>query len=302
MAPLPIPQGEIVRRGKVPLDHVLEPGVLGHGAVDDLLLRLRGEGPPGKVQAGQTEKAVVAVIILILGAGGQVLHQLIVPAHAHAVLHGDKVAQLLLIAVWAEHAVRVAVPHLQRVEEQGIPLGVHVQQKLGGVPDAGHRVKRVAAAQQREVGHRVQLKQVGAGDPEKVAHHQVGIPHRLQIRKAVEDIERVPPGLGDLVVDGHGERLKALVRVVLAHFHPGQVVQQGRMLGEADVEHPPPVGHRLPDKGPGEPLELLYAGYLPDHIVPQPDMVQRLVQPGITAVDLVKCRHGTASLRFVRYK
>jgi hypothetical protein len=58
-------------------------------------------------------------------------------------------------------------------------------------------------------------------------------------------------------VDGHGEGLKARVRVELHHLNAGQIVQYRRVLRKADVEYVPPVLLRLLDKRHGEKPEFV---------------------------------------------
>ena len=252
-----VPEQEVVRRREIGLDQPLEVFVLGHGAVDDLLLHLRRELPRGIRRSCHVEEPVVAVDVLVLVLLADLLDRLIVPADADAVVDQLEFAGAPAVAVGHEHGVRVAPPHLQRVEVDPFPVGAHVQQKLGRLPDAGDGVEGMPAPQHGEVGHRVQLEQVRAGDAEEVAHHQVGVPHRLKLRQAVEHVEGVPARAGDLVVDGHGEGLEARVRIELHHLNAGQVVQYRRMLGEADVEYVPPVLLRLLDERHGEKPEFV---------------------------------------------
>ena len=90
---------------------------------------------------------------------------------------------------------------------------IYIQKKLRGVPDPGDRVKGMPSTQKRKIRHRVQLEQIRTGHPEEIPHHQVRIPYRLKRRKAVEHIEGVFPLFRDPVMDRHGERLKAPVRI-----------------------------------------------------------------------------------------
>ena len=47
--------------------------------------------------------------------------------------------------------------------------------------------------QQGEIGHGIELAEVGAGDVEKIANHQVGGPGRQQIRQTIKDIKMCRP-------------------------------------------------------------------------------------------------------------
>ena len=67
------------------------------------------------------------------------------------------------------------------------------------------------------------------------------------------------------------------------------------MLGKADVQHLPVVRYGLTDKGPGQGGKLLHAGHLPDHVISQPDVIQRPIQAWKSAVYFVKRRHESSS-------
>ncbi len=170
-------------------------------------------------------------------------------------------------------------------------IGIHVQKQLGGVPDPCHSVKGMPSPDQGEIGNRIQFKQVGTGHPEKVAHHQVGIPDGLQFGQAIKDIKCVPPLPGDLLVDGHGKSLEAFVRIKLPNLDAGQILQNRLVLGETDVDHIPPIRHRLPGKGLREHTELLQLRNLPHHIISKADAIQNGVHLGKSAAYLVKRCH-----------
>ena len=69
--------------------------------------------------------------------------------------------------------------------------------------------KRVAVAQQREVGQRLQVVDVRAGEHEEVAQHPVAAPVLRQRREAVEDEVRPAARLADHAVDLGDELLEA---------------------------------------------------------------------------------------------
>ena len=93
------------------------------------------------------------------------------------------------------------------------------------------------------------------------------------------------------VVEFDGESLKTLLRVKPTHVDAGEIRENRLMLIEADVDDIPPVGHRLPCEGLGEQPELVDTGYLPNHVVPQSNIIQNLIHAGIAAQDRIKGRH-----------
>ena len=132
----------------------------------------------------------------------------------------------------------MTVPHLQRVEidfrsritasgsSRGTSVfisGIYIQKKLGGIPDARHRVEGVPSPQERKIRHRIQLEKIRTGNPEKVPHHQIGIPDRLKLGKAVKHIEGVASFFCNLLMDRHGKGLEAVVGIKLSYFDPGQI-------------------------------------------------------------------------------
>ena len=66
------------------------------------------------------------------------------------------------------------------------------------------------SAKDREKSHGIQYKQEWAGDTEKVSHHQVCCPRRLQFRETVKHIKSVPAFFFNNIVDLHGECLKLM--------------------------------------------------------------------------------------------
>jgi hypothetical protein len=123
----------------------------------------------------------VAVDVLVLVLLADLLDRLIVPADADAVVDQLEFAGAPAVAVGHEHGVRIAPPDLQRVQVDPLLVGAHVQQELGRLADAGDGVEGMPPPQHGEIGHRVQLEQVRAGDAEEVAHHQIGVPDRLKL-------------------------------------------------------------------------------------------------------------------------
>ena len=289
-----VAHGEVVARLEHLADEPLHKRVAAHHALEQYPLGVRVEAALAEFQLGLGEKAVVAVVVLVLRVGGDVVQQPVIPAQRDAA-----VQRLEGAAVYADvRDIRVyalAVLRLQRVDVHRGVRSVDVYHQLGRVAYARHGLEAVAAAQQREIGHRLQLVEVGAGHAEEVAHHLVGVPSRLQLAQAVEDVEAAGTLLSDAVVYGHGKRLEARVRVELIDLQPGHGVEQHFLPLEVDVHHVAPVGDRLGDKGQREKAEFLQPRNLPDDVVADAYIVQHLVRAGIAALYLVE-KHSRASL------
>ena len=104
----------------------------------------------------------MTVIVLILVLFFFLLHKPIIPAHRNTAVHCFKPIFFLLLKaarMGEEHLCRITIPHFQRMGiDPAAPI--HIQEKLGGIPDARNRLERMSAPQQREICHRVQLEQI----------------------------------------------------------------------------------------------------------------------------------------------
>ena len=183
-----------------------------------------------------------------------------------------------------------------QVQLSSIP--VHVQEKLGGFPDPRRGVKGMPPSDQRKKGHRIQLKQIGAGHPEEISHHQIRIPGGLQPGKTVEHIKGVLPFLRNSLMDRHREGLKAQLRLKFADFYPFPFLRQhGLMLGEPDVDQISPVRYGLTRERARKKEIFLQGGDLKHHVVSQPDIIQQLIHTADSALYLIKGRHLNLSFR-----
>ena len=283
----PVAHGEVVLRVKELVDEPLHVRVLAHHALEYGQLRLVAELAAAVLQLGLGKEAVVAVVVLVLRVGGDVVQQPVVPADGHAA-----VQRLERAAVSAHvrdvNVVAVALLRLERVYVHTVVGGVDVYQKLRRVAYARHGVEGVARAQQGEIRHRLQLVEVGTGHAEEVGHHLVCVPGRLQVAQAVKDVERALALGGYAVVYGHGEGLKAHVGVELKYLQSRPGGEQRLVVREVHVHHVPPVGDRPVGKGLGEKPVLGQLGDLPDDVVAHADVVEHLVRPRVSAGYSVK--------------
>ena len=150
----------------------------------------------------------------------------------------------------------------------------------------------MSASYEREIRNCIKLEQIRTGHPEKVPHHQIRIPDRLQLREAVKYIESFLPLPGNKVINRHGKRLKLLIRVKPEDLYALHFLQNRLMLGKTYIDHSPPVPNSLPGKRPGKQPKLFYIRYLPYHIVPQADKIQNFIQLRKTTLNSVKCCHS----------
>ena len=234
----------------------------------------------------------MAVEILILAAKRCFLLNQIKPAHTDAVGYYRKILRTFFKAMGQEHLLRVAVPNLHGMQVDVFFIGINIQQQLCGIPDPRNGVKGMPSPNQREVGNGVQFKQIGAGHSEKVAHHQIRVPHGLQLGQAVEHIKCVPSLPGNLFMNRYCECFKPLIGIKLSHLYPTEVPQNRLMLGKSNIYNIPAIAHCLAGKGSREDSELFQFRYLPDHIVAEPDGVQNIVHLGKAAENFIKRCHA----------
>ena len=165
-------------------DHFLQSPVCCQRTLYNLSLCLPAEYPPLVIQLRKGEKPVMTVIVLILVLFFFLLHKPIIPAHRNTAVHCFKPIFFLLLKaarMGEEHLCRITIPHFQRMEIDPV-TPIHIQEKLGGIPDARNRLERMSAPQQREICHRIQLEQIRACHAEKVAHHQICVPYGYNLK------------------------------------------------------------------------------------------------------------------------
>ena len=160
------------------------------------------------------------------------------------------------------------------------PAAEDVHQDLGGAAHRVHGLGGVVAGEQREVGHRVELVQVRAGDHEEVAQHEVAVPVGGEIAEAVEDVERARSGRLDGAVDGVGEALEPERRRDAVDLGARRLVEQGLVAGEAEVDDAAPLGAGPGHEGQDERRVVVEVLDLPDHVVARPESLQDVVEGG----------------------
>ena len=290
-----VSQGEVILGLKELVDELLHVRVLGHHALEYLALSLVAEAAPAELQLGHGEEAVVAVEILVLGVGRDVVEQLVVAAERHAAVQ------------WAEGAAAAAdvreidvhrvAPHgLERVDIHRAVAHVDVYEHLGRVPDAGRSLKGVAPADYREVRHGVELIQIRAGHAEEVAHHLVRVPGDLQLGEAVEDVEGALPFFGYAVIYVHGEGLEAEHGVEFVHLQARLRTEHALVPGVVHVDEVAPVLERLLGKRLRKKPVFIQCRDLPNDVVAHADIVKHLIHAGVAARYSLK-RHSLRLLR-----
>lgn len=247
-----------------------------------LALRLVTEAAAAELELGHGEEAVVAVEILVLGVGGDVVEQLVVAAERHAAVQGAE-GSAAAADVREIYVHRVAPQGLERVDIHRAVAHVDVYEHLGRVPDAGRSLKGVVPADYREVRHGVELIEVRTGHAEEVAHHLVRVPRDLQLGEAVEDVEGALTFFGYAVVDVHGEGLEAEHGVELVHLQSRLRAEHALVPRVVHVYKVAPVLERLLGKSLREKPVLVQRRDLPDDVVAHTDVVEHLIHAGVAA-------------------
>lgn len=137
------------------------------------------------------------------------------------------------------HRGRRTMLDLDRPQVELFAAAEDVDEKLRGIGDHPDGRRGMAVAEHAEIGDGIQIKQARTGQTEEIAQHAVRLPGVGQIRQAVEHVERLAPCRLDDRVDLIHESVETLCRVGTVRFH---CVQQGRMIGEAEINQVQPGG------------------------------------------------------------
>jgi hypothetical protein len=148
----------------------------------------------------------------------------------------------------------------------------------------------MAVPQNGEIGHCVQFKEIGTGYAEKISYHKVCGPGGQEVRQAVENIEGLPSGLRDDIMDSESEGFESGISVENMDCHSSITGFQERLMGcEPYVMQCPAIGVGPFHKGKNEVTVIGDSVHLPDNIV-----------TGIQAVyDPVESRESGADLKIV---
>ncbi|MEZ5085288.1 MAG: hypothetical protein R2722_03230 [Tessaracoccus sp.] len=189
---------------------------------------------------------------------------------------GDRVAAREQVR--EEHRRRVPPPYLERLDVELVVDAVQIEQQLGGLTHPRHGGEGVLMAQEREIGDGVQFEEPRAGDLEEVHHHQVGVPGVMQIGQGVEHVIGVLAHIGQQLQHVHREALETDGWVDDAGLDVGVVVQPGFADSEADVHDSAAVALGTHDEGFDDHGEVAGQVDVPHHVVPQPQLLDGLVQ------------------------
>ncbi len=154
---------------------------------------------------------------------------------------------------------------------------VNIDEHLGRLADAGDGFEGVVFPEQSEIGYRVELIQIGAGNGEEVADHEVRGPRGEQVREGIKDVVDVAPLRRDDVVDLGGEGFKAASRIQVVHPHVPVRLYDGSVAGEPHVDHLLPVRDRPLREGPREGQVIVDGVNLPYDVVARSQPVDDLV-------------------------
>ena len=289
-----IPDTEVILWPEVLFDEYPQALVAGHHDVAHPAALLVHGDPVFMQYLGLVEETVPGIHILFFQRPLETVHHLVEPAGLYTVPDRKDGSVRRTVKVGEEHGFGIAVPDLLGPDIYRIPvrIGVYVQEQLGRIHDFGDRVEGMPSADDREERDRIENEQERAGDPEKIAHHQVGGPGGLQFRKAVEHIEGIAAFLFDMPVDFHRKRFEPVRKRYDDPFYFRTLGHQLGMAGKPEIDDLPPIPFRLFHKRVRKTAELAELRYPPDHVIAHPDIIQRPVQRGNAGIHLIKGSHG----------
>ena len=189
---------------------------------------------------------------------------------------GERVADPLVDHV---EGGRVALEHLERLQERAAVVAEHLEHDLGGAGDRVERVRRVAVLEQGEAGQRADLVDVGADDLIEVGEHPVAEPVGGEVGEAVEDEAGGAGAAVDHVEDAGDEALEARGGVDVVDGG-GARRQQCGVAGEAEVDGCRPVARGGGGERGGARLVGVDAVDQPHHVVAGQQAVEEVVECG----------------------
>ena len=303
-----IPHAEIIFRTEMRLDHLPKPLISGHHNIAHTAALFRNIQTRGVFLLRAIKKPIPGIRILISSASLLPVHSLIKAAGLHTVQNRSKDPVFRIIVMRQQHGLCVTVPHLLRANiHTGAPtrflrkrfstfrsVRIYIQKYLRCITNPGNRLERVHSANQRKISHRIQAEQIRTGYTEKVAHHHICRPCRLQLRQAVKHIKSIVSFLFNQIVDLHRKIFKPVGQLNLRDFDSWPGLDQRRVAGKPHVNQIAVVRNRLIYKRVQKQMEFRQSGNPPDHIVAKTNMIQPAVHFGNTGFHSLKSRHISA--------
>ena len=198
----------------------------------------------------------------------------------HTVREGLKAAFFLVVFLRQKHGCGIPVPYLQGVHISALCfILINIQKQLGGLPDPGNGIKGMFAPDDREISHRIQFKEIRTGYAEKISHHQICPPGRLQIRQTVKYIKRIPSFFCDHLMNRHRKWLKSFFRMKFPDFQTFHRLQKRRICGKPHINQIAPVPDSLFHIRHHKETIAFQIWYLPHDIVSQPNGIQCFIEP-----------------------
>ena len=236
---------KVVLREKVLMDEFPHAEISGQHDAAHLVTGVADIGSVFIEKLGALEEAVPAVSVEV-GRGAELFIHCPVETTALNTSHdGSECLVLRIIPVRKEHGGGFPVPDFERPHIDFRFTGEDIQKQLGGVPDSSNSLRGMFPADNGEPRHGIQLEEIGAGQTEKVPHHKVCGPCRLQFREAVKDKKCAFPLFGDEVVNGHSKLLEAIVEWNADSLHFGIIGYKRRVIRKSHISDIPMVSNSL---------------------------------------------------------
>ena len=139
------------------------------------------------------------------------------------------------------------------------------------------------SSEKGKIGYCIQLKQIRAGHPEKVPHHQIRIPDRLERRQAVKNIESIFSLYSNTIINIYSKSLESFIRIKLKDLQPFSGGKKGLMVCKPHIDQISPVTNGLLYKRLHKIPEFLQICHLPHYVVSHTDIIQQIIQTWYTA-------------------
>jgi len=170
-------------------------------------------------------------------------------------------------------------PHdLQGMDVNPVFHMIDIQEDLGRFPNSGDGFKGVVIAQQGKIRYGIELVEVRAGDPEKIADHQIRGPGGQKIRKGIKHIKDPFSFTGRNIVNLGRKGLEAALSIETIDGNPPILFQERLMPGKAQINHFPVFRKGALNERRNKGLVVRDVVNLPYDIVADSQTIHNLIQ------------------------
>ena len=230
-----IPDSKIVFRGKVFPDHFPHFFIPGHHDVAHSAAVFRDIRAAFMKQFGPVKKTIPGVGVLFFRRTLCLGQRLVKAAGLHAIQDRTEMPGIRLKGMRKKHRIGITIPDFFRPNIDVPAVRVNIDEQLSCIQDFIDSLYGMLSPDDRKEGNCVQNEKERAGDPEKVAHHQICCPGSLQIGKTVENVKGIFSFLFDDIMNVYGKGFEPVRQGQLNCFDLRMPCDQRLMPRKAEI-------------------------------------------------------------------